>query len=454
MAFLLFFTAVLLSGIAAYYSVIGLIAIFSAAALPVAIMGGSLEAAKLVVASWLYRYWDVIPRLMKVYFTSALMILMLITSMGIFGFLSKAHNDQNLVSGEVLSKLAIYDEKIKTSKDNIEANRKALKQLDEAVDQVMARSTTETGADKAVQIRRQQTTERNRLLREIAAEQKIITKFNEEAAPIRAEVRKVEAEVGPIKYIAALLYGDNPETNLLERAVRWLIILLIIVFDPLAVLMLIAANLTLIKNARPQEQSILSSLSFIKANKPEEPAKEEPKQDDPNQYKIIPDQAVMPMAAETTQESNPQPTYTETITTVTKPATTVEKVGVKKTAKKVPAKKIVKKQPIKKDKPAEVKKQPSKKKTKVVVQPEKLPEPAKEEIKPEPQPQELTVTDKSIEQGFIPQPLSVEDQVQSMINSNDQQGLEQVYKQIVKELTKKNRTKSTHWGPIKNTKNG
>lgn len=454
MAFLLFFTAVLLSGIAAYYSVIGLIAIFSAAALPVAIMGGSLEVAKLVVASWLYRYWDLIPRLMKAYFTSALLILMLITSMGIFGFLSKAHNDQNLVSGEVTSKLAIYDEKIKTAKDNIEANRKALKQLDEAVDQVMARSTTETGADKAVQIRRQQTAERNRLLKEIAAEQKTITKLNEEAAPIRAEVRAVEAEVGPIKYIAALLYGDDPETNLLERAVRWLIILLIIVFDPLAVLMLIAANLTQIRNTKPREESLPTALPIDALKnkveiKPEEPLKEELKQDDTNQYKIIPDQAVMPMAAEAATIPGPQPTNTTTVVANVEPVPTVEKVGVKKPTKKVITKKPVKKLPVKKAVPT--KKQPSKKKTELV----KPQEPVKEESKPESQVEELTAVDKSIEQqGFIPQPVKIEDQVQSMINSNDQQGLEQVYKQIVKELTKKNRTKSTHWGPIKNTKNG
>jgi hypothetical protein len=232
MAFLLFFTAFVLSGIAAYYSVIGLIAIFSAAVIPVAIMGGSLEAAKLVVASWLYRYWKSIPFLMKAYFTSALVILMLITSMGIFGFLSKAHSDQSLVSGDVTAKIAVYDEKIKTAKENIDANRKALKQMDEAVDQVMGRSTDEKGADKAVALRRAQQKERGRLIAEIETYQKTVSSLNEARAPIAAEVRKVEAEVGPIKYIAAMIYGDNPDENSLERSVRWLIILLIAVFDP------------------------------------------------------------------------------------------------------------------------------------------------------------------------------------------------------------------------------
>jgi len=162
--------------------------------------------------------------------------------MGIFGFLSKAHSDQSLVSGDSQAKVSIFDEKIRTAKDNVDANRKALKQMDEAVDQVMGRSADEKGADKAVSIRRSQAKERARLLSEIDTEQKTIAKLNEEAAPLRAEFRKIEAEVGPIKYIAALIYGDNPDTNVLEKAVRWVIILLVCVFDPLAIMMLLAST--------------------------------------------------------------------------------------------------------------------------------------------------------------------------------------------------------------------
>jgi hypothetical protein len=120
--------------------------------------------------------------------------------------------------------------------------RRALTQMDAAVDQTMSRSSTEQGADKAAQLRRSQANERNRLLKEIDTEQKKIQKISEERAPIAAEVRKVEAEVGPIKYIAALIYGDNPDTNLLEKSVRWVIILIVIVFDPLALTLLLAAT--------------------------------------------------------------------------------------------------------------------------------------------------------------------------------------------------------------------
>jgi hypothetical protein len=244
LAYLLLLTGLTISAVAIYYSVVGLTAIFSAAAIPIIIMGSALEVGKLVCASWLKQNWERAPRFMKYYMVTAVIVLMLITSMGIFGFLSKAHNDQTLVSGDVGSKIAIYDEKIKTAKENIEADRKQLKQMDEAVDQVMGRSTDEKGADKANSIRKSQQRDRISLAKDIETQQKLIASLNDEAAPIRAEVRKVEAEVGPIKYIAAFIYGTAPDESMLERAVTWIIILIVIVFDPLAVIMLLAAQMT------------------------------------------------------------------------------------------------------------------------------------------------------------------------------------------------------------------
>jgi hypothetical protein len=235
-------TALIISVSAAYYSILGLTAIFAAAFWPIVILGSSLEVGKIVSTLWLHKYWDRAEAQYKVYLCSAVAILMVLTSMGVFGFLSKAHTDQSLVSGDVVAKISIYDEKIKQSRDNIDMARRALTQMDAAVDQTMSRSSTEQGADKAAQLRRSQTAERNRLLKEIDTEQKKIQKISEERAPIAAEVRKVEAEVGPIKYIAALIYGDNPDTNLLEKSVRWVIILIVIVFDPLALTLLLAAT--------------------------------------------------------------------------------------------------------------------------------------------------------------------------------------------------------------------
>jgi hypothetical protein len=245
LAWLLLLTGLTISAVAIYYSVVGLTAIFSAAVIPIIIMGSALEVGKLVCASWLKANWERAPRFMKYYMVTAVIVLMIITSMGIFGFLSKAHNDQNLVSGDVQSKIAIYDEKIKTERENIDANRKVLKQLDESVDQVMGRSQDEKGAEKAVAIRRAQQKERSRIAQDIAEAQKRIASLNEERAPIAAEVRKVEAEVGPIKYIAKFIYGEHgADENSLERAVTWIIILIVIVFDPLAVIMLLAAQMT------------------------------------------------------------------------------------------------------------------------------------------------------------------------------------------------------------------
>jgi len=261
MIFGLFILAVALSisVVAAYYSIMGLCAIFAAAVVPIIIMGASLEAGKIVAAVWLHKYWHRAKLQFKLYLIPAIVILMLITSMGIFGFLSKAHMDQTLVSGDVGSRVQIIDEKILLERDNIETQRDniatakaAVAQMDNQVNARLDRGTNERSAERAVQIRRNQAKERKLLQKEIQSAQKEIETINtrisqlsEERIPFAAEVRKVEAEVGPIKYIAALIYGDNPDSNLLERAVRWVIILLVLVFDPLALILILAAEQTI-----------------------------------------------------------------------------------------------------------------------------------------------------------------------------------------------------------------
>ena len=251
LAYLALFSGLFLSLVAEYYSILGLTSIFSAAVIPVVIMGIALGLGKISATLWLKQNWGIAPWSMRVYLFTAIIVLMIVTSMGIFGFLSKAHSDQSLVSGDVLAKISVYDEKIKTEKENIETNRKALKQMDEAVDQIMGRSTSETGADKAVSIRRSQQKERARLQQDISQSQQTISSLNEQRAPIAAEVRKVEAEVGPIKYIAAFVYGDTDQT-ILEKAVTWVIIILIVVFDPLAVILLLASQISF-QNFRERE---------------------------------------------------------------------------------------------------------------------------------------------------------------------------------------------------------
>jgi len=211
---------------------------------PIVIMGGVLEIGKIATTVWLHKYWDRVAVQFKQYLVPAIAILMLITSMGIFGFLSKAHLDQAVPAGDISSQVQIFDDKIKTERDNIEGARKALKQMDAQVDEKLSRTTDDRGAERAVQIRRNQSKERTTLQNEISSAQKKISALQEQRAPIASQARKVEAEVGPIKYIAALIYGDNPDANLLEKAVRWVIILIVLVFDPLALVLILAADQT------------------------------------------------------------------------------------------------------------------------------------------------------------------------------------------------------------------
>lgn len=256
-------SALVLSAIAGYYSILGLTTIFAAAFWPVVVMGSALEVSKVVASSWLYRNWYNASVIMRGYLTSAVVVLMLITSMGTFGYLSKAHSDQSVVSGDVIAKLELVDEKIKLSKSNIDISRKALKQLDDAVDQMMARSQTEKSVNSAIYIRKNQQKERATLMKDIEDEQKKISSLNEERIPLAAQVRKVEAEVGPIKYISAMFTDDTSQVAL-ERAVRWVIILIVIVFDPLAIAMLIAANASLINEKVLQKRNEGSTIEVDK----------------------------------------------------------------------------------------------------------------------------------------------------------------------------------------------
>lgn len=241
-AWLALLSGLSISAVAIYYSVAGLVSIFAAAVIPITVMGVVLESGKLAATVWLKQNWTVAPKFLKTYLLIAITVLMMITSMGIFGYLSKAHLDQAVPTGDVAAQVSLIDEKIKTEKENIDAARKALAQMDAQVNERLARSTDEQGAERAAQLRRVQQKERSQLQKDIATAQNNISRLNEQRAPIAKELRKVEAEVGPIKYIAALIYGDNPDQNLLESAVRWVIIVIVLVFDPLAVILLLASQ--------------------------------------------------------------------------------------------------------------------------------------------------------------------------------------------------------------------
>lgn len=268
-----------LSAVAVYFSVVGLIAIYPASAISIIVLGTVLEICKLITIAWIKQSWKYSPASLRYTLLPIALSLMVVTSMGAFGFLSKSHSDQNLVSGDVLAKLAIYDEKIKTEKEAIEANKRALAQMDSAIDQLVARSTNETGIDKSVAVRRSQQKERSQIAADISASQKKIVELNDQRAPVAAEVRKVDAEVGPIKYIAALIYGANPDVSLLEKAVIWVTVLLVIGIDPLAVLLLLASQFTF---QYIRENSVAAPVTKEVVEQPVEEPVEQPVDNTPN----------------------------------------------------------------------------------------------------------------------------------------------------------------------------
>ena len=245
------FTALAISAVAAYYSIIGLIAIFSAAVIPIAIMGVVLELGKLVTASWLYHYWKKVPKILKTYLMSAVFILMFITSMGIFGFLSKAHIEQTTISGDKSLEIVSVENQIKRYETDIFRAENSLKLLDDT----LARYTQLGAVTKGLNARKEQEEERNELNQSIQNSTKIIAELTKKKFDLRKEQLRIESEVGPIKYIAELIYGDSTQ-SIIEDAVRWVIIIIVFVFDPLAVLLLISANITLKEESKSRRRKV------------------------------------------------------------------------------------------------------------------------------------------------------------------------------------------------------
>ena len=263
--YFLLLVALAISAVSAFYSITGLTAIFPAAFTPIVVMGASLEIGKIATTVWLHKYWKQSALRYKLYLIPAVGVLMLITSMGVYGFLAKSHADQSMTTGGISEKVIIYDEKIQIQRDTIKDARATLAQLDAAVNETMARSTSEQGAARSIELRRSQSRDRTNLLNSIEKAQREITKLQEEKTPYAAEQRKTEAEVGPLRYIAALLYDGQLADDSLERAVRWVIILIVSVFDPLALVLILAATQTI-----EWERSDKRAKTMDSVNDPEE----------------------------------------------------------------------------------------------------------------------------------------------------------------------------------------
>ena len=238
---LTFLSAISISVIAAGYSIIGLATLFAGAVIPIIAMGSALEVGKLVAASWLYNNWNSdVPRLLKAYLFGAIIILIFITSMGIFGFLSKAHLDQVKPTSGNNIKIELINNQINQQQLIINRSQKTLDQLDKALEVYIEKEFVTRGLKE----RAKQEEERTQLNNAINNASDKIAELTNQKATLSLEQDKIEAEVGPIKYVAELIYGENAQDNF-DNAVRIVILILIFVFDPLAVLLLIAANISL-----------------------------------------------------------------------------------------------------------------------------------------------------------------------------------------------------------------
>ena len=229
----LFLSALSLSSVAAYYAIVGLLTLFPAAGISIVVMGAALEIGKLVSASWLYRNWNNAPAALKYYFTFAVVILSFITSMGIFGYLSKSHIDQKYSFSDSSVIIKNLEREIKGEEQFIITAQRSIDILDRLV--------SEADPKDANWIRSRQKKERDALNNSVRASGDQIKTLNSELAPLRQESARIEAEVGPIKYVADLIYGESNQ-NIIEKAVRWVIIVIVVVFDPLAIILLVAAN--------------------------------------------------------------------------------------------------------------------------------------------------------------------------------------------------------------------
>lgn len=247
LTYLTLISGISLSVIAAGYSIIGLAALFAGATSAIIAMGGALEVAKLVMASWLYNNWHspLLPKSIKYYLTSAVIILIFITSVGIFGFLSKAHLDQVVPESNNKLQVQILDEQIEQRQNVINRSQLQLEKMDELIiNQSEETSFFSSSSQRAIAERNNQREERLLLEKTIEESLNKINELSDKKAGIRTEQLKLEADLGPIKYVAEFIYGDEAE-NHFDKAVRIIIIILIFVFDPVAVLMLISANISL-----------------------------------------------------------------------------------------------------------------------------------------------------------------------------------------------------------------
>ena len=232
--------ALAISTVAAYYSIVGLMAIFAGATTAIAIMGVVLEIGKLVCASWTFQNWKTSPFTIRSYFIVAVIVLMLITSLGIFGFLSRAHITQSSPTALLVERIERINLKVNQRQTQVNRYQGRLDTLDQALQRYIELGAISKGLSKIGAM----DNETNLLKTKISTLETEIDGLTDKKYGLKTELNLAEVEVGPIRYVASMIYDDVSESQL-EEAVRWIIILLIFVFDPLAVVLVIAANISL-----------------------------------------------------------------------------------------------------------------------------------------------------------------------------------------------------------------
>ena len=241
--YLAFLTSLLVAGVAAYFSVIGLATIFAGSYVAVLVMAGTLEVGKLVTAGFLHIRWSEINRWMRWYLSSAVVILMLITSLGIFGFLSKANIEQNLVTDSNSLEMSIIDKRLEAKEAELNRIEERLANLDNIIN--TARPEDRNYID------RRQRDERAEIATDIDNVVAEIVVLNEDKLPLQREQLVQEGEIGPIKYVAEMIYGEDVAKDKLDNAARILIFFIIFAFDPLAILLLVASLGLIVRDREP-----------------------------------------------------------------------------------------------------------------------------------------------------------------------------------------------------------
>jgi hypothetical protein len=243
MTYVALFAALCLSSVAAYFSVLGLAAIFAASAVSVMVMAGVLEATKVITAAWLHLHWHDLSRTIKTYLTIAVVLLMGITSMGIFGYLSKAHIEQQVkIDTTVGQKMALLDLQIDDKKKEVSDYDAQVSALDASNQKTVGLSTKSSDARKAMDKVGDTAKSRKVLIDERKLVQTELAQLQADRVKAQGEADIMNAEVGPIKYIADRIYG-KADRDQLEKAVFWLIMILVICFDPLAIALVIGTNI-------------------------------------------------------------------------------------------------------------------------------------------------------------------------------------------------------------------